>query len=62
MILDNHYAVVFKPDGVSAQPDWLCCKKVLTAQQWDQLQALAKAGHFVILEAWDITKGRCVSN
>lgn len=57
MILDNHYAVVFKPSGSTE----LTCH-VLTFKAWEQLQELAKAGHFVILEAWDITKGKCISN
>ncbi len=60
MILDNHYAVVFKPgDGAAHRIE---TKAILTTKAWENLQALAKEGHFVILEAWDITKGKCVSN
>lgn len=70
MILDNHYAVVFKAsrkktagngaiiqDGYGPEE-----QMVLTAKGWEQLQIMARDGVFVILEAWDITKGKCVSN
>ncbi len=66
MILDNHYAVVFRPtrkilDGhitLNGQQT----NSILNQKQWDDLNRYTSEGHFVILEAWDITKGKCVSN
>jgi len=57
MILDNHYAVVFKATGAQIQT-----KAILTNAGWESLKILARDGHFVILECWDISKGKCVSN
>jgi hypothetical protein len=58
MILDKHYAVVFRPAPMTAQREM----KIMTENAWQHLQALALEGHFVILECWEITKGKCVSN
>jgi len=61
MLLDKHYAVVFRPasrnDSVARLE-----KHLMTENAWHCLEKLARDGHFVILECWDITKGKCVSN
>lgn len=61
MILDNHYAVVFRPASRNDSVGRLE-KHLMTENAWKCLEKMAKEGHFVILEAWDITKGKCVSN
>jgi len=57
MILDNHYAVVFRHKNLFTREI-----KILNDQQWRDLQLLAQDGEFIILECWNITKGKCVSN
>jgi hypothetical protein len=56
-LLNDHYAVVFR---ATCRPEREL--KVLNKQAWHNLQQLANDGHFVILESWLITEGRCVSN
>jgi UDP-N-acetyl-D-mannosaminuronate dehydrogenase len=57
--LDRHYAVVCKPtDYANAQKQ----KMILTEKCYEHLKAMVADGHFVIIEAWEITKGKCVSN
>ena len=60
MLLDKHYAVVFKVRAYSFTP--VPDKVIMTENAWIHLQEMAKEGHFVILECWDITKGKCISN
>jgi hypothetical protein len=59
MILDNHYAVVFKSTS-PGRPEREF--KIMNENSWIHLNELSKEGHFVILEAWNITQGKCVSN
>ena len=59
-ILHDHYAVVFRVLSHSFVP--APQRMILSEDAWKHLQELAKAGHFVILEAWNITQGKCVSN
>ena len=58
MILDKHYAVVVRPKYPTAEPQ----KFILTEFGWAYCQKMHEAGHIVILEAWHITTGKCVSN
>lgn len=62
MILDGHYAVVFKPQSGMKVTSVAPTMTVMDAKNWEYLQDLAQAGHFIILEAWDIVHGKCVSN
>ena len=58
-LLDKHYAVVFRPtDHANA----LKQKLVLTEAAYEHLKFMVAEGHFIIQEAWEITKGKCVSN
>jgi hypothetical protein len=59
MILDEHIAVVFRPSGEGRPHPELA---ILNPKGWNYLQLQAQLGNFVILEAWDITKGKCISN
>ena len=59
MILDNHYAVVLSP-----YPNGPRAKMVLSMVGYEAAVRLTQEpdSGIVILEAWDITKGKCVSN
>jgi hypothetical protein len=59
MILKKHYAVVWRG---SDWPKSIIRKEIMTQAVWKTLQDAARRGQVVILEAWDITQGKCVSN
>jgi hypothetical protein len=60
MLLEGHYAVIFKPENGCREG--FETKAILSQEGWKSLQQMAQERHFVILECWDITKGVCVSN
>lgn len=59
MILEHHYAVVWR---VRDWPPSMTRKEIMTQAEWEILEESHQRLHVVILEAWDITKGKCISN
>ena len=56
MILTNKIAVVIKLNNGTRQ------ENIVTPEQYHNLCVAAKHGKCVILEAWDICAGVCLSN
>jgi hypothetical protein len=56
-LLDKHYAVVFRPIGNNTST-----KAILNEDSYKALQKMTREDLFIIQEAWEITKGKCVSN
>lgn len=54
-LIDKYVAVLFKASGATNTHSML-----LSPESWANLQHMAKNGHFVILEAWQM--GQCISN
>ncbi len=59
MILDDHYALVFRPLLPKGQKPM---KVIVTKNGWAFAQQMHKLGHIVVLECWHITTGKCISN
>ena len=62
MILDNHYALVCRPNLPRVKKKQRVQMMIVSASGWMFAQLMHREGHIVILECWDITHGKCISN